>query len=418
MSYFLHADLDAFYASVEQLDHEEYRGKPVIVGGLPGDKRSVVSTASYEARVYGIHAAMPVAEAVRLCPAGIFLRGTMERYREKSREVMTVFADFSPDVQQLSVDEAFLDITGTQRLFGPPEELTKKLKTAIREKTGLAVSVGLASNKYVAKIASGMSKPDGLYIVPPGEEEAFMLSLAVEKIWGAGKKTQEVFQRRGLKTCADIYRIPQEKLEMIFGKAHGTFLYAAVRGRAAETFESRRKTRSMSTEYTFPHDLYDEFEIETALFDICQTIMFRLLSSAWQSRTVYIKIRYEDFTTISGRSTCTHPILTLNELYDRLLELFRKKYQAGRGVRLIGAGLGGLENRNINQEDLFDRINEKEARLEQSILAINKKFPEAALTRVRTLSAESAGKPSGTSNSDRANPSFPLNAELGGNSPV
>ena len=188
MSYFLHADLDAFYASVEQLDHEEYRGKPVIVGGLPGDKRSVVSTASYEARVYGVHSAMPVAEAVRLCPGGIFLRGNMERYREKSREVMEVFANFSPDIQQLSVDEAFIDITGTERLFGPPEELTKKLKTAVQEKTRLIVSIGLASNKYVAKIASGMSKPNGLYVIPSGKEETFMLSLPVEKIWGAGKK--------------------------------------------------------------------------------------------------------------------------------------------------------------------------------------------------------------------------------------
>ena len=418
MSYFLHADLDAFYASVEQLDHEEYRGKPVIVGGLPGDKRSVVSTASYEARVYGVHSAMPVAEAVRLCPGGIFLRGNMERYREKSREVMEVFANFSPDIQQLSVDEAFIDITGTERLFGPPEELTKKLKTAVQEKTRLTVSIGLASNKYVAKIASGMSKPNGLYVIPSGKEETFMLSLPVEKIWGAGKKTQEVLQKHGLKTCADIHRLPQRKLETIFGKAHGTFLYAAVRGRAAETFESRRKTRSMSAEYTFPHDLYDEFEIETALFDICQTIMFRLLSSAWQSRIVFIKIRYEDFTTISGRSTSIHPISTLNALYDRLLELFRKKYQAGRGVRLIGAGLGGFEKRTDNQEDLFDRVNEKEARLEQSILTINKKFPDAALTRVRTLSAESIRKPPGTANSDQVNPSLPLNMELDGNLPV
>jgi DNA polymerase-4 len=407
--YFLHADLDAFYASVEQLDHEDYRGKPVIVGGLPGDKRSVVSTASYEARSYGIHSAMPVAEAIRLCPEGIFLRGNMRRYREKSREVMAVFTDFSPDVQQLSVDEAFIDITGTEKLFGLPETLAKKLKTTVREKTGLTVSVGLASNKYVAKIASGISKPDSLFIVPEGNEEKFMLSLPAEKIWGAGKKTQEIFQSRGLKTCADIHRFPREKLEKLFGKAHGAFLYAAVRGEAAETFESRRKTQSMSAECTFSHDLHDEFEIETALFDICQTIMFRLLSSAWQSRTVCIKIRYDDFTTISGQETCTRPISTLNEFYDRLLELFRKKYRAGRGLRLIGAGLGGLENRSANQGDLFGKNSEKEARLEKSIIEINKKFPEAALTRVRTLSPKSISDPSKTSAA--VNPSIHVHPE-------
>jgi DNA polymerase-4 len=166
MPYFIHADLDAFYASVEQLDHSEYRGKPVIVGGLPDDKRSVVSTASYEARKFGVHSAMPIVQACRLCPKGIFLRGDMARYREKSSEVMAVFADFSPDVKQISVDEAFLDIAGTEGLFGPPAELARKLKAAVRDKTGLTVSVGLASNKYVAKIASGMSKPDGAFVVP------------------------------------------------------------------------------------------------------------------------------------------------------------------------------------------------------------------------------------------------------------
>jgi DNA polymerase-4 len=383
--FFLHADLDAFYASVEQLDHPEYRGKPVIVGGLPRDRRSVVSTASYEARVYGVHSAMPVAEAARLCPEGIFLRGNMDRYREKSDEVMAIFSGFSPEVRQLSIDEAFIDITGTGGLFGPPEELAKKLKAQVKEQTGLTVSAGLASNKYVAKIASGMSKPDGLFIIPPGGEEAFMLDLPVNKIWGAGSKTQEIFRRHGFKTCGDIHLLPKEKLIAIFGQAHGTFLFRAVRGEAAEMFETERGSRSMSAERTFSHDLYDEFEIETALFDICQTIMFRFLSCPWQSRTVFIKIRYEDFTTVSARETAERPITTLNGLYDRLRSLFQKKYQAGRGVRLIGAGLGNLEAKNPGQGDLFDRADEKEQRLEKSILEINKKFPEAALKRLRSL---------------------------------
>jgi DNA polymerase-4 len=383
--YYIHADLDAFYASVEQLDHPEYQGKPVIVGGLPGDRRSVVSTASYEARKYGVHSAMPIARAWELCPQGIYLRGDMKRYREKSAEVMAVFSEFSPEVRQISIDEAFLDITGTTGLFGPPAEAARKLKGAVRERTGLSVSLGLASNKYVAKIASGMSKPDGMWIVPPGEEEGFMRSLPVGRIWGAGKKAQEQFKKYGFKTGEDIYRQPLENLTAIFGKAFGLFLYRAVRGQGAQTFDDERGTHSMSAERTFPYDLYDEFAIETALFDICQTLMFRLLNHDWQSRTVSIKIRYDDFFTQAARESLPHPVTTMNELFEHLLALFRRKYQAGRGVRLIGAGLMNLETgKPFRQAELFDPGNEKERNLEKYILEINKKFPGAALKKGRS----------------------------------
>ncbi|MDR2631178.1 MAG: DNA polymerase IV [Spirochaetaceae bacterium] len=382
--YFIHADLDAFYASVEQLDHPEYRGKPVIVGGLPGDRRSVVSTASYEARKYGVHSAMPIARAWELCPTGIYLRGNMKRYREKSGEVMAIFSEFSPEVRQISIDEAFLDITGTTGLFGPPAETAKKLKEVVRERTGLTVSLGLASNKYVAKIASGMSKPDGTFMVAPGEEESFMRSLPVGKIWGAGKKTQEQFKQYGLKTGDDIFRLSPENLTAIFGKAFGLFLYRAVRGEAAQSFDDERGTHSMSAEQTFPYDLYDEFTIETALFDICQSLMFRLLDCNWQSRTISIKIRYHDFSTQSAQESLPHPVSTMNELFERLSALFRKKYQPGRGIRLIGAGLLNLETNAGRQGELFDSVHEKERDLEKYILEINKKFPGAALKKGRS----------------------------------
>ena len=387
MSYFIHADLDAFYASVEQLDHSEYRGKPVIVGGLPGDRRSVVSTASYEARAYGVHSAMPIVTAVKLCPDGIYLRGSMKRYQEKSAEVMAVFSGFTPHLQQLSVDEAFLDITGTGKLFGPPQALARKLKEVVFERTGLTVSTGLASNKYVAKIASGMSKPDGLFAVMPGEEEQFMLSLPASKIWGAGTKTQELFAKHGLKTCADIHRLTPEILRSIFGKALGIFLYRAVRGEAAESFERDRGNRSMSAERTFPQDLFDEFKIETELFAIASEVFFRLLESNYQSRTLTIKIRYgEDFSTESCQETLQKPLSTLNELYDQLLALFRKKYREGKGIRLLGAGVSNLEPVNpIRQAELFDSVTEKERVLEKSILKINSKYPGAALKRGRLL---------------------------------
>jgi DNA polymerase-4 len=387
MSYFIHADLDAFYASVEQLDHPEYRGKPVIVGGLPGDRRSVVSTASYEARRYGIHSAMPLVQAVKRCPDGIYLRGNMKRYREKSEEVMAVFSDYTPELQQLSVDEAFLDITGTEKLFGPPELAAKKLKAQVREKTGLTVSTGLASNKYVAKIASGMSKPDGLTLIAPGDEERFMLGLPVGKIWGAGPKTQDLFTKHGLKTCADIHRLSPEILAALFGKSLGEFLHRAVRGQAAENFDREPGNRSMSAERTFPFDLYDAFEIETELFAIASEIFFRLLQSAYQSRTVFVKIRYgEDFSTEGGRETFQTPVGTLNELYDHVLSLFYKKYKQGKGIRLLGAGVGNMETKSeLRQMELFDSTSEKERTLEKSILEINSKYPKAALRRGRLL---------------------------------
>jgi len=389
MACFIHADLDAFYASVEQLDHPEYRGKPVIVGGLPGDRRSVVSAASYEARKFGVHSAMPIAQAYKLCPGGIYLRGRMSRYQEKSDEIMAIFGDFSPELEQLSIDEAFLDITGTEKLFGPHRETAKKLKDRVRSESGLTVSVGLASNKYVAKIASGISKPDGLYEVKPGEEEKFMCSLPTGKIWGAGEKTQELFQKYGLKTGEDLHRISLETLVSMFGNAHGNFLYRAVRGEAAETFDRERGSRSISVERTFGYDQYDEFVIETALLSMCETLIFRLISGKVRSATVFLKIRYGDFTTETVQETFRDPVLTLNDLYKKVLDLFHRKYRKSgkdRGVRLIGAGLMNLEADNkARQGDLFGEGNDKERCLEESILKINKKHPGAAVHRSRSV---------------------------------
>jgi DNA polymerase-4 len=383
MSYFIHADLDAFYASVEQFDHPEYCGKPVIIGGLPTDRRSVVSTASYEARKFGVHSAMPTAQAYKLCPHGIFLHGNMKRYKEKSNEVMLVLENFSPDIQQISIDEAFIDITGTERLFGPYSETGKKLQTQVFEKTGLTISLGLASNKYIAKIASGMSKPKGITIIDPGNEKDFMLSLPVTKIWGAGAKTQETFKKYNFKTCIDIYNVSLEKLILIFGESFGHFLYRAVRGEAAHSF-GERATHSISAERTFEYDLTDCFEIETVILDICQTLMWRLLNSNLESKTICIKIRYGDFSTESARETLSRPVRTMNDLFDYVCALFHNKYKKGEPVRLIGAALMNIDDKN-NQSELFDFEDEKERRLEKCILEINKKFPNNIIKKGRTL---------------------------------
>ena len=387
MNCFIHADLDAFYASVEQLDNPDYRGKPLIVGGLPSDRRGVVSAASYEARKFGVHSAMPIVQAYKLCPQGIFLRGRMGRYQEKSSQVMTIFTDSCPEMQQLSIDEAFLDISGTEKIFGHPKEAAKKLKERVKDKTGLTVSVGIASNKYIAKIASGMSKPDGLFHVPYGGEEDFMRSLPVNKIWGAGEKTQEIFNKHNLKTCNDIYHLTKKTLISMFGNAFGDFLYRAVRGEGAESFNREGGSHSMSSERTFSYDLYDVEAIESALLDICENLIFRLMASKEQSSTVSLKIRYSDFSTESFRETFKEPIRTLNVFYGHVLNLFHRRYKKGNfmGVRLIGAGLMNLVNEDtLHQGDLFSEKTDKERRLEESILAINAKHPGAALHRGRS----------------------------------
>ena len=210
---FFHVDLDAFFASVEQLDNPAYRGKPVIVGGL--GMRGVVSTASYEARKFGVHSAMPIGRARALCPHGIFLKTRMQRYHEKSKEIMGIFKNFSPDVQQLSVDEAFLDMTGTEKIFGDTETAARRLKNTILEQTGLKVSVGAASNKYIAKIASGQSKPDGLLVIPPGGESAFMQSLRLSEVWGIGGKTRARLAEAGLTSIAEILTQPEAVLQLV-----------------------------------------------------------------------------------------------------------------------------------------------------------------------------------------------------------
>ena len=384
--YYLHADLDAFFASVEQLDHPEYRGKPVIVGGKPEDKRSVVSTASYEARVFGVHSAMPTAKAYQLCPHGIFVHGRMKRYSELSYQIMQIFADFSPDVQQMSIDEAFIDLTGTEKLFGPPEQTAYKIKERVKKETGLTVSIGLAPTKYLAKLASDMKKPDGFYMIEEGTEEQFMLNLPLKKVWGIGDKTYEALKMAGLKTTRDIHEKSLEALTFMYGQNTGSFLYNVVRGIETVTFDRKTKSHSISNETTFPYDVSDIYTAETAMLELCHSVIFRLLKEDGFSRTVQVKIRYEDFSTVSIQQTYPQSILTLDSLYTAAKELFEKKYEKGRGVRLIGIALENIEKtERAYQPGLFDDNNEKKQNVEKAILNLEKKHPEVKIHKARML---------------------------------
>ncbi len=383
---FIHVDLDAFYASVEQLDFPEYKGKPVIVGSLPTDRRGVVSTCSYEARAYGVHSAMPISMAVKKCPHGIFLRGRMKRYQEKSKEIMSIFSDFSPDVHQISVDEAFIDISGTERLFGSPEDVAKMLKARVLEQTGLTVSVGISTTKYIAKIASGMFKPSGLYVVKPGDEENFMLQLPLKDIWGIGQKTLSRINEAGFFTTKDVHKASQNMLINLFGESTGLFLYNAVRGLTHETFNETPKTRSISSERTFSFDLTDRYAIDTALMELSWDVMFRLFSEKWTSKTAHIKIRYEDFTTVSIQETSTRPISSADDLYTRVKKLFDKKYENGRGIRLVGIAAQNLEDKSLPmQQELFDENNQKKIAVEKTVIEMQKKNPGIQIQKARLL---------------------------------
>ena len=392
-SHFLHIDLDAFFASVEQLDHPDWRGKPVIVGGVPGDRRSVVSTASYEARQFGVHSAMPLADAVRRCPHGIYVRPRMQRYHEVSESVMEIFRAYSPDVQQMSVDEAFVDLTGTERLFGEPAQTARRIKAEVREKTGLTVSVGMASTRYVAKIASGLHKPDGLCIVPTGGETEFMLSLPLEKVWGAGAKTQARLRATGLYTCRDVYNRSLPLLQSLFGRAGGAFLYNAVRGGEADSFNRETKSHSVSSESTYPYDLADRDAIDTALLELSFTVTFRLLREHLRSSDVAIKIRYEDFTTVTMQEASDRDIASTDDLFDRAKTLFYRKYEPGRGIRLLGLAAQNVEDASKpRQAELFDFGDEKRRRLENAILEAKRKNPALVITKARLLPPKGAAE--------------------------
>lgn len=384
--WFLHVDLDAFFASVEQLDHPEYRGKPVIVGGKPEDRRSVVSTASYEARKYGVHSAMPTAQAYKLCPQGIYVYGRMDRYSELSYSIMEILKSYSPDVDQMSIDEAFVDITGTEKLFGSPQETAYKIKNEIKQKTGLTVSVGLSQTKYFAKIASDINKPDGFYFVEPGKEEEFILGLPLKKIFGIGAKSQENLQKIGLCTPRDIHERTLESLQFLCGQNQGTFLYNVVRGKVEDSFNKKNKTHSLSSETTFPYDVNDSYTLETTILNLAYGIRFRLLKENGFSRTVVIKIRYEDFSTVSIRQTYDSNILTIDDLFLKAKELFHKKWEKGRGIRLLGLGLDNVENEDKPfQQNLFEDSSEKKQKLEKAILNLSKKHPEIKVHKARML---------------------------------
>jgi DNA polymerase-4 len=335
----LHVDMDAFYASVEELDAPELRGKPLLVGGA--SRRGVVMAASYAARPMGVHSAMPMAEALRRCPGAIVVPPRMDRYAEVSASVFEIFRAFTPLVEGLSLDEAFLDVTASQSLFGDGEAIAEKIRGRIRSELGLTASAGVAPSKFVAKIASDLRKPDGLVVVREGEVAGFLEPLPIERMWGVGVKTAPRLRELGLATLGDLSRARLSVLEQTLG-AWGVRMRALARGEDPRDVEPGRAAKSIGAEQTYEHDLFGREAIERTLLEHAARVAQRLVREGLSARGVVVKLKYADFTLVSRRKTLPEPVADTGSLNAAARALLDQFPEDRRGVRLTGVSVTHL----------------------------------------------------------------------------
>ena len=385
----LHCDLDAFYASVEQRDHPDYRGKPVIVGGGPNE-RGVVSAASYEARTFGVHSAMPLRQAGKLCPQGIFVPGNFAAYEVASDAVMALFAERTPLVEPISLDEAFLDVTGTAHLFGGAEACARDLKRAVHEEVGLVLSVGMASNKLCAKVASDLRKPDGFVVVPRGDEAAFLAPLPLKRLWGVGPKTQQVLEDLGMRTIGDLANADPALLAARLGE-HGATIVQRAKGidDDREVVADPGDPKSIGHAHTFDRDTLDRAQIESTLLRLSEGVGRRLRKHELRGRTVTLQLRVAPFETRTRQRTLAEPTSDDLRIYETARALLRDALAADRDagrvspVRLVGVTLSGLVGGE--QLDLFTGA--RVSRLNAALDAVRSKFGDDALDRASAREA-------------------------------
>jgi DNA polymerase-4 len=336
----LHIDMDAFFASVELLDHPELVHKPVIVGHRSG--RSVVTAANYVARRYGVNSAMPMAIALRRCPAAIVLEPHMNRYRDYSAKVMAIFSDITPLVEPLSIDEAFLDVAGARRIHGSPAVIASLVRQRVEDETGLTCSVGAASTKFVAKLASSRAKPNGMLVVPAEDTIAFLHPLPVSALWGVGQTTEQALLRLGLRQIGDIANTPLEVLQGSVGEAAGRKLHDLAWGRDSRSVTLEREEKSVGHEVTFAHDVTDVERLRTEILRLSDQIAARLRRSGMVGRTVVLKLRYADFSTVTRSRTLPEPTNVGRRIYEEVLGSFEVLAARGIRVRLIGVRMEQL----------------------------------------------------------------------------
>lgn len=352
--YIIHIDMDAFFAAIEQRDNPAYRGKPVIIGADPkgGKGRGVVSTASYEARKYGVHSAMPISVAYRKCPDGVFLGVDMEKYMHESEKIFTILDSFTPAVERVSVDEAFLDISGMYKKFGSPQRMCMAIKKSIRDQTGLTASIGLAPTKMAAKIASGLKKPDGFVEVKEDELLDFLRPLRVDQLWGIGKKTTAILNSMNIFTIGDIAKRPKEELISAFGK-NGEWFWQMAHGIDENEVSTEHEVKSISNETTFETDVADRNVIEKELSYLSESVALRLRESGFKCRTITLKIRFENFETHTKQTTANKPVYLDGELIEETKKLFNEVDTNKRKVRLVGVRASGLVT-GQTEKTLFD----------------------------------------------------------------
>lgn len=380
----LHVDLDAFFCSVEILLDPSLAGKAFVVGGSP-EGRGVVSSASYPARRFGVRSAMPTAQALRLCPDLIVVRSRHGEYGKRSAEIMEFLRESAPVMQQISIDEAFLDVTGDPQ---PGVEIARRLQHEIQRRFRLPTSWGVASNKLVAKIATEVGKPRGLVVVPPCEEAEFLAGLPVEMLPGVGPKTRASLNEIGVRTIGDLAAVPEARLVSLFG-LRGKYLATSAVGQDERPVRKAREAKSMSAETTFARDVALEDELRETFLALSERVGRRLRRHELAGGTVRIKVRWPDFTTLTRQTTLEQNTDQDVEIFETAWTLFRKVWKRGRRVRLIGVGVADLRP-PVRQLELFDRAWQQEARLLRAVDSIRERFGSAALLRGSSLSPEDA----------------------------
>jgi len=388
----MHVDMDAFFASIEQLDHPEYKGHPVIVGGL--SSRGVVATCSYEARKFGVHSAMPISRAKKLCPDGIYVYPRMDRYKEVSHQIFSIMKEFTPHIEPLSIDEAFLEVSGMSTMYSGPKALGRAIKDRVFEETGLIISAGLAPNKFLAKLASDLDKPDGLVVIPYGREKEILAPLPIKRIWGVGPRTEKILKTGGFHLMRHIQALPDERSLIPIVGNQARRIWELANGIDDRPVETDRKIQSIGAEETYEEDLTDGSTIELEFRYFANRLSKRLRKRNLLGHTVSIKVRYDDFTTVSRQKRLDTPSDHEHVFFETALLLWNKLMQDKTSkqlkgvtfmdppgpIRLLGLTVSGLDEEVPMQDSLFESPkNETENKLAGVLDSLESKFGETAV---------------------------------------
>lgn len=390
----IHLDLDAFFASVEQRDNPAYRGKPLIVGGISSGKgnsnRGVVCAASYEARKYGVHAGMPIWEARQKCPQGIFIPSQMNKYSEASKKFFQICSTYTPLIEPLSIDELFLDVSGCESLFGSSEIIGRKIKKRVHQELGIKVSVGIAENKFLAKIATNLGKPDGFYIIPSKDIQKILYPLPVSSLWGIGKKTEELLKKSGIYLVEQLARMPDSILENLLGK-NGKKMKLLAQGIDESPVTPPSKAKSIGKETTFSTNITEKAVLVKELLKISQMVGYTARKKGYKGRTITLKIRFHNFITLNKSMTLENSTNIDDLIFKTVVRLLDKINIKKGGVRLLGIKLSNLTSGNERKQLKFlrdeeDKKDDKLEQLTQSLDKIREKFGSKAVTRASLLS--------------------------------